>query len=172
MAKRTTSPAEISVPHGDRAQIEQMHQSLARVATKAATEAATRAAKETLNGFFLTIGFDITEPKEIQRLQKTFTFASDMMVARDTIRRKTLSTLVVLVVTGLGTLLAIGVRNWIKLPSVALAAMMLATTPAPADAHWKPEYASAPPRGAGLVRQGGDDARIAAAAALRFMLRS
>lgn len=111
--RKPTNPAALNVPIGDAAQMEQIRQSLARVATEVATDAAKKAAKETVKELFTALGVDTTEAAGIIEFQKTIAFATEMRVARETIRKASLKAAVGLVVTGLITLVLLGFKDWL-----------------------------------------------------------
>jgi hypothetical protein len=124
--RKKRQPAPLT---GERRQSRQVRQSIRRVMKDTAEEAARR----TIEATFTMLGQDITKPEGVQRLQKIFTFAGDMTDARDTIKKQSLRTAVGLIITGAITLLALGLKDYIKVPAFALVGA-LAMTPTPAQA--------------------------------------
>lgn len=108
---RQHDPAQLGVPLGDAAQMEQIRQSLAKVATDAAEQAAQRAVER----LFIALGVDMSNPKGIIELQKTLTFATNLRGASDTIRKTGLKTAVGLIVTAFLGIVVLGLKDWIKL---------------------------------------------------------
>lgn len=102
MSGQHHTPSSINVPIGDAAQMEQIRQSLASVATQAAEQAAQR----TVERLFLNLGVDVSKPEGILRLQRVLTFGGDMLDARDTIRKQTIRSAVVVLIPALLAMMA------------------------------------------------------------------
>lgn len=151
---------------GAKRQTVQVRQSARRFVTQAAQEAA----KETVKATFLTFGVDLTNPDSVTRLQRIFEFGSDMLDVRTTVRRSILGAFITLVMTGIGTLVVLGLRNYFRPLSigatVALSALM--ATASPARAHWKAEYAAVSP----AVQEWFGNAELTASARERLGFRS
>lgn len=160
---------------GDLAQTEQRHQSIIRIVQESAKAAADQAAQFTVEKIFLTLGFDISEPEELLKLQRALSFAVDLSNTMKLIRRKAITTTVGLGITGVAALLLIGARAWLKFPfslpwggAPMVAIAMLLATPTAAHSRWKPEYASAPPE----VRNWYEQAELTPAAEARLHFKS
>lgn len=109
---RSRPVAHVGVPPGDAAQMEQIRQSLVKVATDAAEIAAQR----TVERLFVGLGVDVSKPESIIELQKTLTFASNLRGASQTIRKTGLRAAVGIIVSAFFGVLLLGFKDWIKLP--------------------------------------------------------
>ena len=111
MAGRHRDPASHGINLGDASQMEQIRQSLAKVAT----EAAELAAERTVERLFIGLGVDISKPEGIIELQKTLSFASSLRGASLTIRKSGLRAAVGIVVAGVLGILMLGFKDWVRL---------------------------------------------------------